>query len=154
MTASLTGALAHGISRFTGMLRTSRFALTRTGLRTSRLAGLKGTDMADSNKLPPLPKAFKFRREQVCNGGYRLVPSYTEDEMRSYALAAISRLEAAADHVPDAGEMVPELSREDVVRLAREAGLAEYLWFDDQDTPMLQRFASLVRSVPVEKNHE
>lgn len=57
---------------------------------------------------------------------------------------------------------VPELSREDVVRLAREAGFSDKqmaaMFYDSgpyeitTPTHSLQRFASLVRSVPVKGN--
>lgn len=84
------------------------------------------------------------------------------------ALAALSRLEAAAAAEYERGRQdgmkqehalwqmqrigqeieaaaVPEMSREDVVRLAREAGLC----MANDEWPLMERFASLVRSVPV-----
>lgn len=43
------------------------------------------------DRLPPLPKSRKKRREQRGNGGYKMVPAYTEAEMKAYALEAIAK---------------------------------------------------------------
>lgn len=43
------------------------------------------------DKLPPIPKARKKRREQRPNGCYELVPAYTEAELKAYAHEAIAK---------------------------------------------------------------
>lgn len=41
------------------------------------------------DRLPRLPKPSRFRREMRNDGGYNMIPAYTEAEMRSYAIAAM-----------------------------------------------------------------
>lgn len=45
--------------------------------------------MTVDDDLPPLPKAANKRRQQRPNGGYCIVPAYTEEEMKSYARLSV-----------------------------------------------------------------
>lgn len=51
--------------------------------------GAMGVTVDD--KLPPVPKATSLRRKQQGHGGYCMVPSYSVDEMKAYAHAAIRK---------------------------------------------------------------
>ena len=51
--------------------------------------GRMGVTVDDA--LPPVPKAAHKRRQIGRNGGYCLVPAYTEAELKAYAHAAIAK---------------------------------------------------------------
>jgi hypothetical protein len=51
--------------------------------------GRMGVTVDDA--LPPVPKAAHKRRQMGRNGGFCLVPAYTEAELKAYAHAAITK---------------------------------------------------------------
>jgi hypothetical protein len=55
-------------------------------VRYLTIINITGSSM---EKLPSLPKPKYLRRKQARNGGYAMVPAYTEEEMKSYALSAV-----------------------------------------------------------------
>ena len=53
----------------------------------SSVRGAMGVTIDDA--LPPLPKATTLRRKQQTDGGYHTVQSYSVEDMKAYARAAI-----------------------------------------------------------------
>ena len=51
--------------------------------------GAMGVTIDDA--LPPIPKATALRRKRQMDGGYRMVPSYSIEDMKAYAHAAIAK---------------------------------------------------------------
>lgn len=51
--------------------------------------------MTVDDRLPPLPKPKHLKRQQRGDGGYNMVPAYTESEMRAYAHAAVIKAQQA-----------------------------------------------------------
>lgn len=54
--------------------------------------GKMGVTVDDA--LPPIPKAAHKRRSQMSHGGYEMVPAYTVADLKQFAHAAMSPLEA------------------------------------------------------------
>jgi len=48
------------------------------------------------DRLPPLPRSRALRRQQRRDGGYDMVPAYTSDDMKAFALAAIAKATGSA----------------------------------------------------------